>query len=152
MRHRLQTHILRGLGGERRAHAAGTMENELLVLLEDRLGVGACRIDPEFEHAARAGEGARYASVAFDLAGIADVHDHDVVALRGLDGIGRAQRFDLGVGFFEQRLDAAMDGLGHWIASLVSDRLSGTRCSVLPAMRSIVWYDAAQSRGTRPCF
>src|SRR6516164_7234388 len=92
------------------------MENELLVLLEDRLGVGACRIDPEFEHAARAGEGARYASVAFDLAGIADIDDHDIAALRGLDRIGRAQGFNLRVGLIEQRLDAAIDVLGHCLS------------------------------------
>src|SRR5204862_1166060 len=38
---RLQPHVLCGLGGKRRAQAAGAVEDELLVLLEDRLGVGA---------------------------------------------------------------------------------------------------------------
>src|SRR5947209_13940770 len=56
MRDRLQAHILRGFGGQRRAQAAGAMKDEFLVLLEDRLGVRTLRIDPEFQHAAGAGE------------------------------------------------------------------------------------------------
>src|SRR5215213_3824378 len=48
---RLQSHLLRGLGGQRRAPAARAMKHELLVLLEDRLRIGARRIDPEFQHA-----------------------------------------------------------------------------------------------------
>src|SRR5690242_16242216 len=46
---RLQAHILRGLGRERRAHAAGAVEDELLVLLEHRLGIGTLRVDPELQ-------------------------------------------------------------------------------------------------------
>src|SRR5215211_7741686 len=67
---RLQAHVLRGLGRERRTHAAGAVEDEFLVLLEDRLGVGALRIDPEFQHAAGAGERARDLALALDLAGV----------------------------------------------------------------------------------
>src|SRR2546430_6163033 len=51
---RLQAHVLRGLGRERRTHTAGAVEDELLVLLEDRLGIWALRSDPEFQHAVRA--------------------------------------------------------------------------------------------------
>src|SRR5690348_14296874 len=80
MRDWLQAHVLRGLGRERRAKPAGAMEDELLVFLEDRLGVGRRRVDPELQHAARAGEGAGNFSVALDLAGIADVDAHDVAA------------------------------------------------------------------------
>ena len=58
--------------------AAGAVENELLVFLEDRLGIGALRIDPEFQHAAGAGERAGDLAVALDLAGVADVDDDDV--------------------------------------------------------------------------
>src|SRR6266540_6919312 len=90
MRDRLQAHVLRGLGRERRAKAAGAVEDELLVFLEDRLGVGALRIDPEFQHAAGAGEGAGNLAVALDLAGVADIDDHDIRILRGLDGVGGA--------------------------------------------------------------
>src|ERR1700731_2481858 len=82
MRDRLQSHVLPGLRRQRRAHAAGAMKDEFLNLLEDRLGIGARRIDPEFQHAAGAGERARYFAVALDLAGIADVDDHDVVVMR----------------------------------------------------------------------
>src|SRR4051794_26990621 len=78
MRDRLQAHVLGGLGREPRAHAAGAMEDEFLVLLENRLGGGALRIDPEFEHAAGAGERAGDLAVALDLAGVADVDDDDV--------------------------------------------------------------------------
>src|SRR5262249_8502207 len=71
------------------------------------------RIDPELQHAAGAGEGTGNTSVALDLAGIADVDNDHVSALGGLDRLRRAQGLDLGIGFVEQRLDAAMDGLGH---------------------------------------
>src|SRR5712692_6778893 len=45
MRDRLQPHVLRGFRRQRRAHAAGAMKDELLVALENRLRVGASRID-----------------------------------------------------------------------------------------------------------
>src|SRR4051794_27126295 len=51
MRDRLQAHVLRGFRRERRTQAARAMKDELLVALEDRLGIGALRIDPEFQHA-----------------------------------------------------------------------------------------------------
>src|SRR5437879_2885583 len=109
MRDRLQSHVLRGLGRQGRAHAAGAMKDELLVALKDRLGIGARRIDPEFQHAAGTGERARNSAVTLDLAGIADIDDHDVVALRGLDGVGSAYCFDLRIGLLDQRLDTAVN-------------------------------------------
>src|ERR1700730_9197689 len=114
MRDRLQPHILRGFRRQRRTHAAGAMEDEFLFLLKHRLGIGARRIDPEFQHAAGAGERAGNPPVALDLARIADIDDHDVVALRRLDGIGRAHRFDLCIGLVDQGFDAAVNGLGHY--------------------------------------
>src|SRR5882724_13274489 len=90
MRDRLQSHVLRGFRRQRRAHAASAMKDEFLFLLENWLGIGARRIDPEFEHAAGAGERAWNSAVAFDLAGVSDVDDHDVVALGSLDSVGRA--------------------------------------------------------------
>ena len=93
--------------------AAGAVEDEFLVFLEDRLGVGALRIDPEFQHAAGAGERAGDLAVALDLAGISDIDDHDVGVLRGLDGVSGADGLDRGVGFVDQGFDAAVDGLGH---------------------------------------
>src|SRR5579859_8362 len=110
---RLQAHVLRSLGREHRAQATGAMEDEFPVLLEDRLGVGARRIDPELQHAARAGEGAGDPALALDLPGIADVHDDDVPVRRELDGVSRADGLDLGIGLVDQRLDAAVNGLGH---------------------------------------
>src|SRR3954453_13289205 len=113
MRDRLQTHILSRLCGKRRAHAAGAVEDEFFVLLKDRLCVGARRIDPEFQHATGAGERTGDAAVPLDLAGIANIDDHGVVALRRLDRVGRAHRFDLRVGLIDQGFDPAMNGLGH---------------------------------------
>src|ERR1700754_3804409 len=116
MRDRLQAHVLRCLGGERRTQAAGAMKDELLVALEDRLGIGALRIDPEFQHAAGAGECAGDLAVPLDLPGIADIDDHHVALgalVIGRDGIGGADGLDLGVGLVDHRLDAAVDGLGH---------------------------------------
>src|SRR5260221_677234 len=103
----------------RRAHAAGAVEDEFLVLLEDRLGIGARRIDPEFKHAAGAGERAGNLAVALDLAGIADIDDHDIGALRGLDRLRCANGLDLGIGFVDQGFDTAVNGLGHLNVPLV---------------------------------
>src|ERR1700676_275503 len=108
MRDRLQPHVLRGLGRQRRAHSTGAMKDELLVALKDRLRVGAGRIDPELQHAAGAGERAGDTPLTLDLAGIADIDDHNVVALRGLDGIDGTDRLDLRVGLVDQGFDAAV--------------------------------------------
>src|ERR1700694_5281314 len=67
MRDRLQAHVLCGLRRQRRAHAAGAVEDEFFVFLEDRLCIGARRIDPELQHAAGAGERTGNLAVAFDL-------------------------------------------------------------------------------------
>src|SRR5258708_19569983 len=56
MRDRLQSHVLRSFRRQRRAHAAGAMKDEFLLLLEHWLGVGARRIHPEFHHPAGARE------------------------------------------------------------------------------------------------
>src|ERR1700730_856077 len=66
VRDRFQAHVLRGLGGQRRTHAARAMKDEFLVTLKDRLGIGARRIDPEFQHAAGARESAGNSGVALD--------------------------------------------------------------------------------------
>src|ERR1700749_1203331 len=87
MRDRLQAHVLRGLGRKGRAHATGAMKDEFLVALKDRLGIGAGRGDPEFQHASGAGKRAGNFALALDLAGIPDIDDPDVFTLRGLDRI-----------------------------------------------------------------
>src|SRR3981189_3975937 len=69
---RPQPHALHGLGGERRAQAAGAEEDEALVLHEDRLVIGTLRIDPEFQEPARTMEGARHPALAVALADGAD--------------------------------------------------------------------------------
>src|SRR6185437_11120155 len=50
---RFEPHVLRGLGRKRGAPAAGAKEHEALAGREESLVIGAFRIDPEFEHAAR---------------------------------------------------------------------------------------------------
>src|SRR5580704_11622041 len=120
MRDRFQSHVLRGFRRQRRAHPAGAMKDELLVALKNRLRIGAGRIDPEFQHTAGAGERAGNFAVALDLAGIADIDDHDVVVVGDFNGFGSAEGFDLRIGLVDQRLDAAVNGLGHW--SLLSFR------------------------------
>src|SRR5262249_54333616 len=72
--------------------------------------------DPELQHAAGAGEGAGNPAVALDLAGIADVDDDDVVVGGELDRVSRADGLDLGIGLVDQRLDAAVNGLGHGLS------------------------------------
>src|SRR6202022_29561 len=137
MRDRLQSHVLRGFGRQRRAHSASAMKDELLVALKNRLRIGARRIDPEFQHAAGTGERAGNPAVALDLAGIADIDDHDIVALRGLDGVRRAHGFDLRIGLVEQGLDTAVNGLWHFI--VLSTRHSGAPAKrANPESRSIL--------------
>src|SRR5260370_19109626 len=68
---RRQPHVLRRLGGERRPPGAGTEEHEFVAALEIILGVGALRIDPHLEHAARHVDGARDRAVAPELPRIA---------------------------------------------------------------------------------
>src|SRR5690606_18921673 len=66
-----EAHMLRRLGGERRTPGGGTVEDEGLVFLEHRLGIGAFRVDPELQHATRTGEGTRDLAVARQFARIA---------------------------------------------------------------------------------
>src|SRR5438270_206193 len=113
MRDRFQPHVLRGFSGERGAHSAGAMKDEFLVLLKYRLGIWTGRVDPEFQHATGAGERAGNSALALDLARIANVDDHNVVVMRELDRFGGIYGFDFRIGLVDQRLDAAVDGLGH---------------------------------------
>src|SRR6185312_8115426 len=128
MSDRLQPHVLRGFGRQHRTQSASAMKDELLVALEDRLRVGTRRVDPEFQHAAGTGERAGNAAIALDFARIANVDDHDILALRGRDGVCGADRLDLRIGLVDQRLDAAMDGLGH-----VASSLRGTSTAPVPS-------------------
>ncbi|MEH2548845.1 hypothetical protein V1283_005490 [Bradyrhizobium sp. AZCC 2262] len=123
-----------------RTKAAGAVEDELLVFLEDRLGVGALRIDPEFQHAAGAGECAGDLAIALDLAGVSDIDDYDARVLRGLDGISRADSLDRSVGFVDQGFDAAVDGLGH------EHRHSGMVRRTSPGMTAMATAPVPSSR------
>ena len=80
---------------------------------EDRLVVGAVRIDPEFQHAARAMHGARDAPLALELARVAQVDEDDVVAAVQRQRLGRRHGLDLAVCLVEESLVTAGDRLGH---------------------------------------
>src|SRR3569833_3321040 len=73
---RLEPHALRSLRRQRRAHAAGAEEHKLLVLRKNRLVIGAGRIDPEFEHAARTMEGSGDLAVALQHTKNTNIYQH----------------------------------------------------------------------------
>src|SRR3954462_7898855 len=102
MRDRLQSHMLRRLRGQRRAQAPGAEKYEALVLGKLRLVIGARRIDPEFQHAAWAMEGARDLAVALQFGRIANVDEDDIIAAVQLDGVLDRQILDLAFGRFDQ--------------------------------------------------
>src|SRR5215475_8807552 len=77
---RPQAHSLRRLRRQRRALARRAEEYEALVGGEDRLVILALRIDPELEHPARAMEGPGHATLAVELANVAQINEYDVVA------------------------------------------------------------------------
>src|SRR3954466_2956411 len=121
VRDRLQSHLMRGLRRECGAPAAGTEEHEFLVLGELRLVVGARRIDPELQHAARAREGARHLALPLPLARIAQVDERDIVASVKLARILYAERLDLALGPVYHLAEAFSDRLRHR-PCLLSDR------------------------------
>ena len=113
MSDRFKTHSMRGLRGKRRAQAAGTEKDELLVRGKYRLVIRALRIDPEFQHAARAMKGARDAAVAMQFAYIADIDENDVIAAGELHSLFDRQRLDFALSRLAQGLVSDGDGLGR---------------------------------------
>src|SRR5215510_3690974 len=113
VRDRLQSHVLRRLGGQRRAQATSAEEHELLVLPELLLVVGTFWIDPEFQHATRHVEGARHLAVALALARIAQIDQHHVFAAKKLDGLAGGKLFDLALGGLNHGFDTSHNLLSH---------------------------------------
>jgi hypothetical protein len=102
----LQSHILGGLRGQRGAPAAGAKKHEALRFGEDRLGVGALRVDPELQHAAGAGERARHLAFALHFPRVAQIDEDDIgLADEGDRGLNR-QSLDFGVCLGEELLVA----------------------------------------------
>src|SRR2546430_2543501 len=64
----LESHLLRRVGGQRRPPGAVAVEDEALAGREDVLVIGALRVDPELEHAARAVERAGNHALPLQLA------------------------------------------------------------------------------------
>src|SRR5262245_36520384 len=122
---RPQAHSLRRLRRQRRALARRAEEHEALVGGEDGLVIPALRIDPEFEHAARAMEGARHAAVAVELANVAQVDEHDIVAPMQCERRLDRERLDRALGCLDQSLDMRGDVLWHRLLAS-SQRLPGT--------------------------
>src|SRR5215510_5652187 len=81
LEHWLEPHLLGDVRGEGRAPGAVAIEDEALARSEDVLVVGAVRVDPELQHAARAVEGAGDHAFPLELSNIAQVHEHDVAVL-----------------------------------------------------------------------
>src|SRR5829696_10323769 len=114
---RRQAHVLRRLGRQCRAPGAGAEEDELVAALEIVLGVGARRIDPHLEHAARHVDGARDRAVAPQLARIADVDEGDAGLAVQLHDVGKRHRLDLAVGLIDHLLDGLLDIERHRASS-----------------------------------
>src|SRR6516165_8626790 len=98
MRDRSETHALRGLRRQRRALTGGAEEYEALVGGEHRLVILAVGIDPEFQHSARTMKGPRDAPLARELANVAQVDEHDIVAAVERNRRVCRERLDLALG------------------------------------------------------
>src|SRR5262249_60056851 len=88
-------------------------EHEVFVGGKDGLVILALRIDPEFEHPARAMEGAGHATLAVELANIAQVDEHDVVAAMQCERLLDRESLDCALGRRDQRVDMGGDVLRH---------------------------------------
>src|SRR5512135_1948129 len=94
--HRREPHVLRDLRGQRRTPATAAEEHELVARREERLVVRARGVDPELEHAASDVDGPWDATLAPQLARIAQVDErHAGLAEQGA-GLLDGQRLDLG--------------------------------------------------------
>jgi hypothetical protein len=98
----LQAHILRGLSRERGSPATGAKEDEPFWFGEDRLGIGAFRIDPEFQHAACASERPRHPTLALDLSRVAQIDEYHLGPASQFDGRLDRQGLDLSIRFGEK--------------------------------------------------
>src|SRR5581483_10895650 len=134
---------------ERRAQPAGAEEHEALVLREHRLVVRALRVDPEFQQAARAMECSGHASIALQLAHVADVDKDDVVLTVQLDRRLNRQGLDLAIGVLEQLLDPGGDGLRHGSSLLRLDLGAADRRVKAPLSPLQGWPDG-ESASTTP--
>src|SRR5262245_41630075 len=94
---------------QRRALARRAEEHEALVGREDPLVIFALRIDPELEHPARAMEGAGHTALAVELANVAQVDEHDIVAAMQCERRLDRERLDCTLGRFDQPGDMRGD-------------------------------------------
>src|SRR5271166_5188126 len=102
---RSKPHALGALRCQRRTLTGRAEEHEPLVRGEHALVILAFGIDPEFEHSARAVEGARHSPLALELTDIAQVHKHDIVAsVQRYCIIGR-EALDLPFGSLDQSMN-----------------------------------------------
>jgi hypothetical protein len=79
----------------------------------NRLSSAKMRIDPEFEHAARAMEGARHTALAGELADIAQIDKHDVIAAMERERLAGGQSLDCALGRLDHCVHVNSDVLRH---------------------------------------
>jgi hypothetical protein len=101
-----QTHVLRGLRGECRTPAASAEEDESLRFGKHRLGVGAFRVDPEFEHSSGAGKGTWYLAFALDLPGVAEINENHIGFAQKLGGLSGGKCLNFSIRFRKELLVA----------------------------------------------
>src|SRR6185437_4232786 len=94
----LEPHALGGLRSKSGAQPTRTKEHESLVRGEYSLVIWTLRVDPEFEHPARAVKGARDPSLALQFSNIPDIHQNGVVTPDQLDGPLHRQSDDFALG------------------------------------------------------
>jgi pimeloyl-ACP methyl ester carboxylesterase len=96
-----QAHVLRRLGGQGRAPAAGAEEDKSFVLGEIGLVIRAFRVDPELQHAARAFLRAGNGALTLDLARVAQIDEQHVFLFQQIGGVLRRDGFHFAIGFVE---------------------------------------------------
>lgn len=90
----LETHVLQGGNGQRRAPTGGAVKDEFFLLTEDILEVGAVWIDPEFDHATRCMEATGDKTATLTLTHISNVDYHDIGIVEHANKIGSFNFFD----------------------------------------------------------
>jgi hypothetical protein len=105
----LESHLLRDVGGQRRAPGAVAVEDKGLAGREDVLVIGALRIDPELEHAARAVKRAGNHALPLQLADVSQIHEHCVTLTVSRVRFFEAERGDPGLRLLNHLSEALLE-------------------------------------------
>src|SRR5262245_6244020 len=101
---------LRSKGG---TQPTRTEEYELLVVRKNWFVIRALRIDPEFQHPARAMESARHLAFSLQFANVANIHQHCVLVPNELYRFLDRQGLDLSFSGLAQGLVTYRNPLRH---------------------------------------